>query len=209
MNVIFLDIDGVMNSHVFYERRHKRRLRSWNHIKYVIKKPLLKIGLIQPTTSDNYKPDKNRFTFEYQFKRLQEETCNEKWQWLSEWCNSTDTKICVSSTWKHHFGTRDYKSTPNLWEDAFQLLGFKPGTYVGITGDRKSIRGEEIKEWLDTNPQVENYAILDDDSDMLIEQFSRFHHCDYWFGMSPNHLYRIERQFSTKGNYEKLTETLK
>ena len=209
MKVIFLDIDGVMNSQVFYEKRHKRRMRSWNHIRYVIRKPLIKIGLVQPTTSANYKPDKNRLTFEYQIKRLQEETCKEKWQWLSEWCNKTDTKICVSSTWKHHFGTRDYVSTPNLWEDAFQLLGFKPGTYVGITGRRKSIRGEEIKEWLDSNPHVEDYAILDDDSDMLSEQFSHFHHCDGWFGMSPNHLYRIGRQFENLSKYEKLTETLK
>ncbi len=158
--------------------------------------------------SSNYKTPDSYYTFEHQFKRLKEETCPEKWEWLSGWCNNTDTKICVSSVWKHNFGVKGYKSTPEKWEDAFNLLGFKPGTYVGITGDRKTLRGEEIQEWLDNHPEVEDYVILDDDSDMLPEQFCKFHHCDPWFGLNPNHLYRINKQFEDKGNYEKLTKTL-
>ena len=43
-----------MNSHTFYEERHKKRLRSWQHIKYLLKKPLIKIGLIKPKTSQNW-----------------------------------------------------------------------------------------------------------------------------------------------------------
>lgn len=31
-------------------------------------------------------------------------------------------------------------------------------------------RGKEIKAWLDAHPEVESYAIVDDDSDMLPEQ---------------------------------------
>jgi hypothetical protein len=152
----------------------------------------------------DYKIPDSHYTFEYQFKRLEEETCTEKWKWLSEWCNETDTKICVSSTWKHHFGTKGYTTTPEKWEDAFQLLGFNPGTYVGITGDRRTLRGEEIKDWLDNHPEVEDYAILDDDSDMLPEQFAKFHHSDPWFGLNPNHLYRIGRQFNSSTNYKHL-----
>lgn len=210
VKVIFLDIDGVMNSQVFYKERYDRRWRKpityWFELRRLFRKAF---GIKPKATSmaDYVIPD-SHFEFDYQFERLKEETCKEKWEWLSEWCNETGTKICVSSTWKNHFGTKEYVSTPEKWEDALQLLGFLPGTFVGVTGNRRNIRGEEIAEWLEQNPNVEDYAILDDDSDMLPEQFKKFHHCDSWFGLSPNHLYRIDRQFEGKSNYEKLTKTI-
>ncbi len=211
MRVIFLDIDGVMNSHVFYEAKHKRRWKKPITWWYAIKRLVRKLFGIQSkgVLLADYKPPKNHFTFNHQFERLLDETCPQKWEWLSEWCNETGTKICVSSVWKHHFGTEDYVTTPERWEDALVELGFKEGTFVGITGKRRTLRGEEIQEWLDEHPEVEDYAILDDDSDMLPEQFVKFHHCDPWFGLSPNHLYRIDRQFENKSNYERLTQTIR
>ena len=71
------------------------------------------------------------------------------------------------------------------------------------------MRGEEIQKWLDETPEVEDYAILDDDSDMLSEQMDKFYHCDGYFGLSPNHLYRISRAFEGKSNYGKLNRSLK
>ena len=95
MRVIFLDIDGVMNSNVFYKERHKRRWRKpitwWYEIKRLVRK-LFGIQSKGVSLAD-YKPPKNRFTFNYQLEMLQEETCEQKWVWLSEWCNEMDVKI--------------------------------------------------------------------------------------------------------------------
>ena len=210
MKVIFLDIDGVMNSTVFYKKRHQRRWRKPITWWYAIKRLFRKLFRIEPKAISlaDWKIPDSHYTFDYQFKRLQEKTCPQKWEWLSEWCNETGTKICVSSVWKNHFGIKD-KRTPELWEDALVKLGFKPGTYVGITETYRTLRGDEIKDWLDAHPEVTDYAILDDDSDMLPEQFVKFHHCDPWFGLSPNHLYRIDRQFNKGSEYGRLNEQLR
>lgn len=211
MKVIFLDIDGVMNSNVFYEQRYRRRWRKpitwWLELKALVRKAL-KIKQKGVRLAD-YKTPKKMYEFDYQFKRLVEETCPQKWKWLSSWCNETNTKICISSVWKHHFGKSDYVSNPEKWDLALTKLGFKKGTFVGITGDRRTLRGQEIKEWLENNSEFQDYAILDDDSDMLPEQFAKFHHCDTWFGLTPNHLYRIGRQFEHGTNYEKLNINIK
>jgi hypothetical protein len=178
MNVLFLDIDGVMNSHVFYENRYKKRWFNITTYFYLLKKFVKKCFNVKPTTLMNHITPDSYYTFDSQFKRLKEETCEQKWKWLSEWCNKTDTKICISSVWKNHFGRKGEMRSEKDWDKALTLFGFKPNTFVGLTGERRKLRGEEIKEWLDQHTEVTDYAILDDDSDMLENQFSKFHHCD-------------------------------
>jgi hypothetical protein len=194
MKVIFLDIDGVMNSNVFYEERHKKR---WFNLKtykwWIISKVKYAFNgfKYKGVSLANYKVNPKHFEFDYTFKRLVEETDKVKWNWLSDFCNENDYKICISSVWKNNFKKLEE------WNKALMNLGFNDNIFVGITGKRQTLRGTEIKEWVELNKDVEDYAILDDDSDMLPEQLStRFFQVDGWYGLTPNHLYRINLYFN-------------
>jgi len=204
MKVIFLDIDGVMNSQVFYTDRHKKFYKRIKRLYYwsISWLRLLVTGSRYKTYSfANYKPNPKHFEFDYTFKRLVEETDQKKWMWLSEWCNAYDIKICVSSVWKNHF--KDVSD----WNKALIKLGFNDGIFVGITGNRRTERGTEIKEWIDLNNNessenyfwyggIDKYAIIDDDSDMLPDQMKSFFLVDGYYGLTPNLLYRIKLHFN-------------
>lgn len=194
MRVIFLDIDGVMNSQLFYEKRHKKRWLKPITYYYLIKSKIKFIfnGFKYKSVSlANYKIPESHKKFDYLFKRLKQETESLKWKWLSDFCNENDYKICISSVWKNHFNNNDE------WNKALMLLGFNSDIFVGITGSRRTNRGDEIKEWME-DKNITNYAIIDDDSDMLPEQMNSFFQTDGYCGLSPNILYRIKRHFDKK-----------
>lgn len=210
MNVIFLDIDGVMNSNDYYNRKHntfkQKFLDRWN--KYIISSiRWIRTGS-RYYSSDNWISNPKHDLFDYKFKRLVDQTDPNKWDILSRFCNETSTKICISSCWKHHFDYEDDNQNLEGWDKAFNLLGFKPDTFVGVTGSRCTLRGTEIKNWIiennirigDSNyphiQPVEKYAIIDDDGDMLPEQMDSFFHVDGYYGLSPNTVYRIGRHFN-------------
>ena len=125
MKIIFLDIDGVLNS--------KETLTRANSI----------IG-IDPFLVSIF----NRIIF------------------------ATDAKIVISSSWRNSESERE--------EIRKRVMPF-----LDITPNCKSrIRGDEIKEWLDKQSDVEKYAILDDDSDMLKEQLPNFFHTTWENGLT-------------------------
>lgn len=206
MNVIFLDIDGVMNSNDFYNRKHhtiKKRIRAiWLWIRNTPRWVMTGKRTKTYNLSNCVIPEKRK-TFEYKFNGLKEDTDPIKWEWLSEFCNRTDTKVCISSRWKWYFNGNS-NTNNEMWNKAFDKLGFNSETFIGITGNRRTLRSTEIKEFIEyVNdgkhpfiPYIEKYAIIDDDSDMLPEQLDSFFHVDGYYGLSPNTLYKIGRHFN-------------
>jgi hypothetical protein len=74
----------------------------------------------------------------------------------------TGAKVVISSTWRK---THD-------------VAEFEPALVIPVIGktcnSRSGRRGEEIAVYLEGNPQIENYVIIDDDSDMLECQLDNF-----------------------------------
>lgn len=147
MKVLFLDFDGVLNSHqsaVFWH--NKRDQSKWENEMYTSWHGTLKEYIAQefcPIAMSN---------IEEVIRRV------------------PDLKIVVSSSWRNGetpetlkkilhpsklIGDAIIDTTPYFWG--------KP-------------RGTEIQDWLDRHPQVTNYVIIDDDADMLESQKDNFIH---------------------------------
>ena len=85
---------------------------------------------------------------------------------LQKLIDETGAIVVLSSTWrlseKHINGITRYAGI-----DIFDKTP-RSGT----------IRGIEIQQYLNNHPEIENYVIIDDDSDILDEQMSHFVKCD-------------------------------
>lgn len=127
------------------------------------------------------------------------EMCKERISWLNELCKNTGAKIVISSTWR--IG-RELEELQNLFIQVgatFEIIGKTPHMR-----DRGCVRGNEIHRWiLDNSEKIiglpyydfKDYAIIDDDSDMLLWQQKHFFQTDNYSGLTPNIVYNIGRFF--------------
>lgn len=96
----------------------------------------------------------------------------------------TDCKVVLSSSWRHHKESVDqiHKQLVPI----FDVTGNEPYDNDLPPGAENCQRGREIKVWLDAHPEVERYAILDDDSDMLPEQQPNFFKTSWQTGITED-----------------------
>ena len=125
----------------------------------------------------------------------------EKQDLLGMIIEKTDAKLVLSSSWRKHTlqDTIEYMSEKGF-KYSDKIVGITLRAYHYIEkGIHLSIpRGVEIKQWIDTNVHSNNgkdwnrkqlgkdwnYVILDDDSDMLLEQKDNFINCDSMEGLT-------------------------
>lgn len=104
---------------------------------------------------------------------------------LKSVCDRTGAIICVSSTWRFTDDTRVRLTELGLpihddWRTPFEReMDRKWGQY--------ELRGCQIQQWLDSHPEVTNFAILDDDNDMLPAQKDHFVQTKFEKGMDISH----------------------
>lgn len=162
MKVIFLDIDGVLNTECYIEA-------FWDICKRAeLSRPeaaSLRLEMLRDDFGNVFCPIACR--------RL---------AWIIE---LTGAKIVISSTWRMSGlsvmkGMWKHRSLPG------EVIDCTP-----ITKGRSSLsfserleRGNEIKQWLSEHPEVESYVIFDDDNDMLPEQMENFIQTDEVYGIT-------------------------
>jgi len=180
-NIIFLDVDGVLNYQLFYEKRYAEMMKHNNIPLYrVVKKHLKKLVK---------KKEIGRLDF------YKSQMCPERIKWLNQLCEDTDSAVVLSASMRGGKSVQDLQRIFNYCGATF--------TIISKTGHSESrIRGVEIHEWLSDNCMqwfgvnyydFYRYVILDDDSDMLLNQQHHFFHCDAYAGLTPNRCYKIRR----------------
>ena len=104
-----------------------------------------------------------------------------------------DLKVVLSSSWRHLKEGVDEISKRVC--PIFDVTG--TGKYIKEEEEQgmHTIRGREIKAWLDEHPDVEKYAILDDDTDMLPEQFPYFFKTSWETGVTPEVIKEVRKYF--------------
>lgn len=161
LNIIFLDIDGVLNTLTSQFKSHINHVEAF---------------------------DKNgNFC---RIKHIENQYLDHSCCWLLGHAlkRIPNSVIILSSTWRE--SNTSMLSPENIAVmRLIEKFGFKkisdhvrnlPSTPYG-----DKLRGNEIEQWLNTHKQlVDNYAIIDDDSDVLPSQMDRFVKCNYDSGFS-------------------------
>lgn len=106
-------------------------------------------------------------------------------------------QIIVSSTWRRHFIPSELRT---ILEEHSVLVGRR---FAGITPDlsnnnSRNYRGDEIEHWLDAHPYIKNYAILDDDADMLDHQKKHFVQTSMATGITPSNVDQVIKILNRK-----------
>lgn len=87
----------------------------------------------------------------------------------------TDAKIVLSSSHRKHFDEiKDFEQRLEKTKEYFSKVGFDGERLIGWTPALHDIRGKEIQDWLDKHTGVTHYVIIDDSADMLEEQMGNF-----------------------------------
>lgn len=118
-------------------------------------------------------------------------------------CDEADCSIVLSSTWRLQFTSHEVANALDL-------------PVMDSTPVMTGIRGLEINAWLEKHPEVTQYAIVDDNSDMLESQMPHFVQTDIEKGLSLRNFLDLkqklggkldfmEKQMVNGGNPEKFT----
>lgn len=103
----------------------------------------------------------------------------------------TGCELVLSSAWRMFEGGREFLE---------EMLETR---FLSQTERLQGWRGEEIQLWLKERPEVTNYAIVDDDGDMLESQLRNFFQTDPEHGLTETIAYRITYHLKKGSRYDR------
>src|SRR6185312_5049549 len=172
-SIVFLDMDGVFNCQLFYSSKQFQ----------------------------NYREAKKQLRKDVKAKRIERleyyasQICKERVQWFHKLCQEVNAVVVISSTWRQNKTVGELQEIMDYCGGNFKIIDKTP--YTGYE------RGTEISKWLHDNikPEIHGchyydfhrYVIIDDDSDMLLNQRFNFFQTDNYSGLTPNTCYKIKR----------------
>ena len=117
---------------------------------------------------------------------------------LIEFLQSTGFMLVLSSSWRMSDIYETFKSLdriPYLNKISPYIIGQTCRLNLDRTNGKRWCRGDEIKVWVDEfKPSY--YMIVDDDTDMLIEQFPRLIQTDPEHGLTDDDLVKLKNQLA-------------
>lgn len=179
MKVLFLDMDGVVNSAESFEANHVARTKERE----------------ERGEGAEFAPQ-----FCFPFGHISEPLVAR----LNTIIEEVGCLIVISSAWR-------IGRSPKQIGEYLSVKGFKYADQIIDKTSNDSIegRGGEIQTWLDKNPQVTQYVILDDDSLDIVGDYTTKKHphnfvrVDYFYGLQDEQVKEAIKIF----NYEKKTKS--
>ena len=117
---------------------------------------------------------------------------------LIEFLQSTGFMLVLSSSWRRSDNIyetfKSLDSIPYLNKISPYIIGQTCRLNSGRTNGKRWCRGDEIKVWVD-GFKPSYYMIVDDDTDMLIEQFPRLIQTDPEHGLTYDDLIKLKCHF--------------
>jgi hypothetical protein len=115
---------------------------------------------------------------------------------ITSLCEECDVKLVISSS-RRMFDVKSTIACFKHYRDLTSLCKYIVGVTPRNSDDRIwESRGEEIQQYLNEHPEIENYVIVDDDCDMLPEQIGHFIQTDYRVGFTLKEFERFEEIFN-------------
>lgn len=121
-NIIFLDIDGVLNCQIYYDTT---RFKDYREAKKTLRKEVKSERIER---------------LDYYASQI----CKERIKMLNGLCEETNAVIVVSSTWRSNQTVEELQEMFNYCGATFKVI-----SKTGYCDCR--VRGVEIKQWLEKN----------------------------------------------------------